>query len=308
MGLGLDAGGTRTRWALAAANGVVVGQGEAEAFSALQMADPAGRAAIAAVLSHIAGESRRDARIEQLCAGVTGFDPENGTALAGGLEGLMATAFALPAARIELRSDIELACRCAFEPGAGCVLYAGTGSIIGFVDATGSFHRAGGRGVLLDDAGGGHWIALQALRAVWRAEDARPGSLRESVLGRALCTRIGSDSWAGHRERIHAMSRGQIGLLALAVAEAAPDDESARGILRAAGIELARLAQAMAARFGPQPIALAGRVFDLSPLVEQALRAALPPETALHRIEFAAHEAAARRAANTAAHTINATQ
>jgi hypothetical protein len=54
--------------------------------------------------------------------------------------------------------------------------------------------------------------------------------------------------------------------------------------------------QALSQRLGPQPVALAGRVFTLHPAVLAALREALPG-TDFNRIEEPAHHAAARLAA-----------
>lgn len=295
LGLGLDAGGTQTRWALAAADGRLLAQGQADAFSALQMADAVGETAVAEVLRDIAEHAHAVGRVARVCAGVTGFDRGSGAPL----RALLARVFGVTSEQVELHSDIEMACRTAFAPGEGYLLYAGTGSIIGFVDALGHYHRAGGRGVLVDDAGGGHWIAVEGLRHVWRGEDEQPGAGTATPLGRALCARLGGRQWADHRGRIYTMSRGEIGLLALAVAEAAEQgDEAARAILRRAGSELARLAQAMTGRHGPRPIALSGRVFALGPLIEQALRDALPAGLPLRRITVSAEAAAAQRAAH----------
>jgi N-acetylglucosamine kinase-like BadF-type ATPase len=90
-----------------------------------------------------------------------------------------------------------------------------------------------------------------------------------------------------------------MGRLALAVAAAASADEdpAALALLRAAGTELARLAEAMRQRFGALPLALAGRVFELHPAVEQSLRQALPAGTDVRRLGLPAHHAAACMAA-----------
>jgi N-acetylglucosamine kinase-like BadF-type ATPase len=45
-GLGIDAGGTETRWALAAPGGRIVAEGVVGGLSALQMATESGRAAV----------------------------------------------------------------------------------------------------------------------------------------------------------------------------------------------------------------------------------------------------------------------
>ncbi len=53
-GLGIDAGGTQTRWALAAPGGAILADGVVAGLSALQMATPHGRAAVRASLEELA--------------------------------------------------------------------------------------------------------------------------------------------------------------------------------------------------------------------------------------------------------------
>ena len=288
-GLGLDAGGTQTRWAVVDAAGELRCEGQAAPLSGLQLDSPVGLAHIEATLAAIAHAA---GPIAAIVAGVTGLDESQQSKLAS----IAATAFKLPNAAVQTMSDIELACRAAFAPGAGYVVYAGTGSIAAFIDDEGQLHRAGGRGVLIDDAGGGHWIARQALRQIWRAEDESPGAWRASPLAREVFAQIGGSDWAQTRQWAYGASRGELGALALAVAAAAPDDPAALALLRAAGTELARLAQAMLRRFGLRPVALAGRVFELHPAIEQAMRRALAADCELRHLDVPAHQAAARLA------------
>jgi len=288
--LGLDAGGTQTRWARVDACGAPLGEGHVEGLSGLQLQDEAGRAAVAQTLARLASAV---GPVQGVLAGVTGFDAAQVPLLCG----LIASAFGIEAGRVQAMSDIELACRAAFAPGAGCVVYAGTGSIAGFLDEAGTLHRAGGRGALIDDAGGGHWIAREALRQVWRAEDESPGAWRQSALAQRVFDAIGGPDWAQTRRWVYGASRGELGTLALAVAAAADEDPAALALLQAAGRELARLARALLRRHGPRPLALAGRVFDLHPSIEAALQAALPAGTAAQRLTQPPHLAAARLAA-----------
>jgi N-acetylglucosamine kinase-like BadF-type ATPase len=176
----------------------------------------------------------------------------------------------------------------------GYLVYAGTGSIAGFIDAQREFHRAGGRGGILDDGGSGYWITVEALRKIWRAEDERPGCWTDSPMAVSLFNAIGGHDWSCSRKLIYGASRGQIGQLAIAVAAAADSDPQARDILQRAGHELARLGTAMVARFGVRPIVLAGRVPQLHPLIEQSMRERLPPECDLRLVNLQAHIAAAR--------------
>lgn len=288
-GLGIDAGGTQTRWALADENETIVCEGVAAGMTALQMGTEAGRAHIRQTLSAIAGALPSAMRPAGACAGLTGFT-EGGDAL----RALMAAAFGLNPGVIALHSDIEIACLDLFAPGEGYVVYAGTGSIAAFVDATGTFHRAGGRGMILDDAGGGFWIAVEALRGIWRNEDIRPGSWRDSPMAVEIFNRLGGSDWPATREFVYQRERGEIGQLALAVAATAAKDPVALGILACAGGELGRLGCAMVSRFGPRPIALAGRVAQLHPVIEEKMRAALPAGATLVARNSDAHLAAAR--------------
>ena len=289
--LGLDAGGTQTRWAVSDAEGQILAEGHAAGFSALQLGDEEGDARLRALLNGIA---QACGPVQRVVAGVTGLDATQ----AGELGSLIATGLGTTRAAVKTLTDIELAFHAAFTPGRGIVLCAGTGSIAAHIDGHGVMQRAGGRGAVIDDAGGGHWIAREALRTVWRAEDLAPGASQQCPLGRALAAQIGGSDWAATRQWVYGASRGELGLLAQAVALAAQDgDADALRILHTAGQELARLAQALCQRVGAQPVALAGRVFDLHPIIETSLRSALPTATPLSRNTTPAHHAAARIAA-----------
>lgn len=288
--LGLDVGGTQTRWAVADAAGTVHREGQAAGFSGTQLHDAADRTAVAHALRAVAAAA---GPVQRALAGVTGLD----AAQAPQLEAMLAQALALGSTAVQVVSDIELACRAHFAPGEGVLVYAGTGSIAAFIDAHGTLHRAGGRGPVIDDAGGGHWIAREALRQVWRAEDETPGARARSPLAQRLSQAIGGDDWTATRQWVHGATRGELGTLALAVAAAAQEDPAALALLHAAGTELARLAQALRHRFGPLPVALAGRVFDLHPAVQAGLQQALPPGTRVQHARTPAQVAAARIAA-----------
>jgi glucosamine kinase len=308
LGLGIDAGGTRTRWALArvaagadAAQGDVAGcarpaiaaEGSVRGMSALQLREP-GR--LQEALAELAAQVLAHGRPARVHAGLTGLGND-----VDALRAVVAAPFGLAPEAVAITSDIEIAYLDIFSPGAGYVVYAGTGSVAAFIDEGGVLHRAGGRGVVLDDGGGGFWIAREALRHVWRLEDESPGSWRQSPLAIALFEHVGGSDWAYSRDYIYNRDRGAMGELALAVAKSADADPVAREILAAAGRELARLALAMVRRHGPRPVALTGRAVQLHPLIEQSMRAALPAGVALEARTSLGHHAAARLAARAAA-------
>ncbi len=287
-GLGIDAGGTATRWALADALGHIIAQGEVAGISAIQMSNPAGRDAIHAQLAALATAVTAQGRPVRLLAGITGLGSERAQ-----LTAVLAQQLALPMTAITLCNDIELAYHARFAQGEGYLVVAGTGSIAAWIDAEGHFHRAGGRGVILDDGGGGFWIARAALRHIWRGEDESPGRWRQSPMAHAVFAHIGSEDWDASRKFMYTQERGTVGKLALAVAAAADTDPVALAILHEAGQELARLATALIARFGVRPVALSGRAFNLHPAIGASLRAALPGGTVLIAGNEPAHVAAA---------------
>ncbi|WP_229459041.1 N-acetylglucosamine kinase [Massilia glaciei] len=292
LGLGIDAGGTRTRWALAAREGAVLAEGEVAGLSALQMCSAEGRRGAAETFAALAAAVLAHGRPARVRAGLTGFGGD-GEALAP----MLAALFDIGAPAVALCDDIEIAYLAHFEPGQGYLVYAGTGSIGAWIDPDGRLHRAGGRGVTLDDGGGGFWIAREAMRHIWRGEDECPGRWRDSPMAHAVFAQVGGSDWRFSRQFVYGQQRGAVGRLALAVAATADSDPAAAAILHGAGVELARLARALEARYGARPVVLSGRAAELHPRVFAAMRAALPAATALTRSSSVAHVAAARLAA-----------
>ena len=296
--LGLDAGGTATRWALANAQGQLLAEGQVGGLTALMMGQAAGQAELRATVRQIRGALDGAGAPQELAvvAGFSGYSEDPDQRLR--IEALLGQALGTPAARVRVVSDITLAFLDAFTPGAGCLVYAGTGSVALCIEADGQVHRAGGRGSLLDDGGSGYWMAREALRRVWRAEDESPGVWRESVLAQRLFAQIGDSSWSGTRAFVYQGTRGQIGELAQAVAVAAQDgDLAALEILRGAGQELARLVLALRRRVGARPVGLAGRAASLHPLILRTVAEAVPPDAAPRQLALHSHATAARLAA-----------
>ena len=293
--LGLDVGGTQTRWALATSSGEIFDQGVAEGFSGVHLSVDAENITVSDRLRAIAEMVKRSQHSRRLCgvhAGVTGIGAD-----AQRLVSKMARAFDVDENYVAVTSDAELICRAVLKPGEGYLVYAGTGAIAAFIDEDGALHRAGGRGVMLDDAGGGYWIAREALRRIWRREDEQPGVWRNSPMACALFAIVGGDSSIFSARYLMDNERGAIGMLGLVVAEHAHDDSLAAEILRDAGTELARLASAMTRRCGERRIVVVGRAAQLHPMIELAMRRALPVDATIEFQKVQAHIAAAKIAA-----------
>lgn len=293
--LGLDVGGTQTRWAVMGPGESVIAQGSVAGFSAMQLDTEAGQNQVSDLLASLAVQVAACGGTSVMVAGVTGFGSAQDRRSAA-LRALLVRHLQMAPEAVRLSSDIELACLAAFEPGQGYLVYAGTGSIAGFVDERGEFHRAGGRGGILDDGGSGYWITLEALRKIWRIEDERPGAWVDSAMAVTLFEAIGGSDWSLSRELVYGASRGRIGQLAMVVAASVDQDPGAGDILRRSGYELARLGNAMLSRFGTRPLVLGGRVAQLHPLIELSMRERLPPGCDLRQLDLQAHVAAARMA------------
>ena len=292
LGLGLDAGGTKTRWALSRPDGELVAEGFVAGLTALQLSTGDGRAHIQHTITDLATQVAVYGGAKGVCAGVTGLDSRDEK-----LCRAIAEPLGINGEDVTVHSDIEIAYRDLYRPGEGYVIYAGTGSIAAYIDTAGTLHRAGGRGVYLDDAGGGFWIVREALRHIWRLEDEMPGQWKQSPMAAAIFAKIGGSDWSFSRQFFYTSDRGEVGQVATAVAASVDSDAFARAIIEQAGVELARLGNALIRRFGLRPLALAGGAARMHPLIESTLREQLPQGASLTVRVADAHVAASRIAA-----------
>jgi N-acetylglucosamine kinase-like BadF-type ATPase len=311
LALGIDAGGSGTRWILRAVAGpgtagAELARGRAGPLSGLAFLEPPGsdaRREAASVLDRLAedvggalrGPHAGGARLGGVLVGATGLS--DGDAAAGELTASLSDRLGVPPERVRVVNDMALAYRCAFEPGQGVLVYAGTGSLAVHVPVAGPLLRAGGHGYLIDDAGGGFWIGRHALRAVLRQADRR-GEPAEGALAEAVYEALGSRSWPEIRRRVYGGGRSEVAGLVPAVRRAlAAGDPDAGRIVAAAGEELARLADVLLDRLDrPLPVALAGGAAGLGAPLRKAVAAALPPGTDLRVAERTPVETAARLA------------
>lgn len=282
LALGIDAGGSSTRWSLVDLNSEAVGSGTVGPVSAIDLpqdqsavlVDPDNRSL--ANLAELARAVRSVGRAPSfVLAGVTGLDtlsPE-----AARLEAYLANALSVPARAVRVLGDVATAYLASFAPGKGVLVYGGTGSVAVHVAADGTLMRAGGHGYLIDDAGGGYWIGRQALRRVLRLADAAGGPAG-GALATAIYADIGGSDWATIRRVVYGGGRARVAALTPVVAHAASrGDRDAHEVLSAAGTELARLVGIVSGRLGQVlPVAVAGGVVQCGAPLIRALEAGLP--------------------------------
>ena len=102
-GLGIDAGGTQTRWALADATGEIVASGQVAGLTALQMSTEAGVQHIRETVAHLAVAARAIGQPARVYAGLTGFSKGGES-----LRTLIANALGVNSGDVVLCSDIEI--------------------------------------------------------------------------------------------------------------------------------------------------------------------------------------------------------
>ena len=284
--LGVDMGGSATRWVCCDAEGRIRAEGVTPGATGLVFSDEARRVFLAAL------EPIRAALpgpVTRAVLGLTGVGLDADPSITA----LIAQGLGLDAAQVTFCNDMVLAWHAAFSRTPGHLVSAGTGSVGLSVDDAGRVTLVGGRGTLIDDAGSGAWIALRALDAVYRRIDAHGAATGAEVLARHLFAAMGGDDWDTTRRFVYGAERGALGLLAAPVAAAAhAGDPVALDLMARAGQELARLARALLARCGPAPVAVVGGVLALHPLVRTTMIAQVPDAA----LDFPILNAAARAA------------
>ncbi len=289
--LGLDCGGSESRWHLLDESGARLADGTGPRLSGHIFSRDEREIAMDALRALGRDIRAANVPVKAATAGVTGLssDGPEGRVLAETIAALLE----LPAEQVVVRDDLWLAYHAAFRPGDGILVYSGTGSAACHVDAEGRSVRAGGHGWLIDDGGSGFWIGQRALRWMMRRADAT-GSLPTSLLADALLDRIGGRDWEAVRAYTYAESRSRIAALAPAVAHAAENgDATATGIIAASGRALAELGLALIDRVGLRPVGLAGGAARLHPLLFETFdRALAVPDCRL--VDIAPAETAAQ--------------
>ncbi|WLW51496.1 N-acetylglucosamine kinase [Streptomyces sp. YU58] len=190
--IGLDAGGTRTRAVLAAADdGRPLGEGAAGPGNALTVPEPHLADHLAEALARAVPEAARG-RVVAVAGGFAGAtaasadDP--GTVRARAALDAALRRLGIPAERVVVFSDIEAAFAAApGTPADGLALVAGTGAVAMRITGRRSTTTVDGDGWLLGDDGSGFWMGRAAVRSALRMADGRgPATSLAASVGRAL--------------------------------------------------------------------------------------------------------------------------
>jgi N-acetylglucosamine kinase-like BadF-type ATPase len=248
--LGVDGGGTKTRFALLDADRQLIGEAQLGTSYFPDVGIDGVRSVLTSGVARILGAAAIDSsKLNFAFFGLPAYGEDSKATPA---------LHALPATILGHRRyscDNDMVCGWAGSLGAedGINVVSGTGSIAygqrGPISA-----RAGGWGEAFSDEGSAYWIAMQGLNVYSRMSDGRlPKGPLHVLINEALnltndlelCAQVYGE---------HARSRAELAQFSPLVAKAAAlGDESARNIFRKAGFELAQLADALRQKLGYPP-------------------------------------------------------
>ncbi|MGD0558358.1 MAG: BadF/BadG/BcrA/BcrD ATPase family protein [Streptosporangiaceae bacterium] len=291
--MGVDAGGTRIRVAVAGLEGPVLGRGAGGAGNALSVPVPELASHLHEAIARAVHGEDVAKRVRSVVAGFAGAAPlmvdpaDVGRERArAALAAACAEAGIAPDVTIEVRSDVEVAFASgAGSAGDGLVLVSGSGAVAGRIAAGRLAWTADGNGRLIDDAGSGFWIGRGAMRAALRALDGRAPwtSLVAAIAERlgvsveALRGRGGLEAVALRRALIREVtSRGEFYLSTLCplVTEAAAEgDAVASRILDEAVEELITTLRALRPEPGEPLVTTGGLLAPGGPLLKRLTEA-----------------------------------
>jgi N-acetylglucosamine kinase-like BadF-type ATPase len=247
--LGVDGGGTKTRFALMEGDALL-----AEATLGTTYHPDVGidgvRGVLAGGIAEVLGKIGANAtQIAHAFFGLPAF----------GEDSAMTPALAaLPRAILgHDRYTVDNDMVCGWAGSLGCEdsinIVAGTGSI-GYGQRRGVSARAGGWGEHFSDEGSAYWIAMQGLNVYSRMSDGRlPKGPLHALVNEAL--KLSNDlDLCAHVYGVNALSRGELAQFSQIVSKAAAQgDAAATDIFRRAGGELAQIAEALRRKLGYAP-------------------------------------------------------
>lgn len=290
--LGVDGGGTKTRFVL------IDGEGRALAKAQLGPAyhPQVGIDGVRRVLAEGVAQVLADAGMEADAVRYAFF----GIPAYGEDSQLKSVLDAMPADALghaRYRCDNDMVCGWAGALGCadGINIVAGTGSM-SYGQRNGEFARAGGWGEIFSDEGSAYWIGKLGLNAYSRMSDGRMPSgplhahfkrMLELEHDLDLCALV-YGHWAG--------GRGQVARVSMLVAQAARlGDRAALRIYDEAGVELAQLADAARRTLGfepdePVPVSYSGGAYEAGDLLLKPFAAALAAAHPNFRLQAPLHE------------------
>lgn len=288
IALGVDCGGTGSRWMLINADKEVLARGKLPAISGNSFS----KEDFPRDWQDFLDELTRTLPDKPDCVVLAGTGLHPKSRAIDRLHAALSQQLVLDSHRVLVTSDMPMAYRSILQPGEGILVYSGTGSVVHHVNSDGISTQIGGYGEYIDDAGSGFWIGQHGLRHALRFNDAG----KKSILSEEVFKQLGVHTWPEVWAYVYGSSqiRGGVAIVANAVGRAAEqNDEYAQDILNSAGAELAKMVLLLLDIVTVNKIGLLGGALTI-PLVRQSLIAHLPNNLSFTDDAIEPVEAAAR--------------
>ncbi|MEJ2103306.1 MAG: BadF/BadG/BcrA/BcrD ATPase family protein [Ignavibacteriaceae bacterium] len=190
--IGIDGGGTKTDCAIADLSGKIIRQSAGKPSNFLVIGVKEAVENLFALIEENLFALEGDfSNVKQIVIGVAGAGrEEDAMILEKGFKDF-ADQEGIHFKGVKVLSDAHIALEGAFPNSAGCILIAGTGSILFGKDEEGNIHRVGGFGRLIGDEGSGYSIGRKALNAVSKATDGRG---EETLISELLDAKMNSEA------------------------------------------------------------------------------------------------------------------
>lgn len=194
--LGIDGGGSHTRALICDQSGKIIGKGESGPSNPMSVPVADCQAHLEQAIQ-LALTAFIPDTIEAAHFGIAGAQSKEGRDI---LQGIACELLDSSKTKLSIGSDLEIALEGGLAGAPGIALIAGTGSACHGKNSLGEEAFCGGWGDLVDDAGSGSWMGLQALQACVRQADGRLN--RSELLDRVL-KYLGIDSMDDFKQRMH---------------------------------------------------------------------------------------------------------
>lgn len=273
--LGLDAGGTSTRAALAD-DERILGRAKSGSIKVMRVSAAVAETNLRALLNEVAKTSGVPiTQVTSTCVGTAGNTVSTVTGW------IWQTLGPMLRGDLVVCGDVEIALDAAFPGEAGVLVMAGTGSNTLGRTSNGELLTVGGWGPMLADEGSGHWIGLRALRAAVREHD----ELGRSELLTALAAQWKVDTLEQVVEVAHKVPPPDFAALTRTVVEvAAKGNRLAQSVLLGGGRALGEDASLALRKVlalepaAPRRVAFTGSVLENIATVRDAMFAEIERE------------------------------
>jgi len=227
--IGIDGGGTKTDCAIADLSGKIINQIKGKPSNFLVIGVEEAFENLFSLIEENLFQLEGDfADVKQIVIGVAGAGRDEDAMLLEKSFKDYAAEEGIHFKGVKVLSDAHIALEGAFPDSVGCILIAGTGSILFGKDENGIIHRVGGFGRLIGDEGSGYSIGRKALNAVSKASDGRG---EETLISELLNAKMNSGSANGIINKVYTEKLDVASVARIVIQAAEESDPIAEDIL-----------------------------------------------------------------------------